>query len=155
MANSASTRDHFDLEELWPQLARDEEAIGLRVVGDAVEDVDRAFLPVLLCKQAGQVDPAGDLSRLGIDACDAVSLPDIGPDLAVDDLELVEIRDRSRTLINGDGVELRERLRVPDEQAVGAVAHDQPLTISGQAPTFCLIGEGLLELERLAVEDDT
>jgi hypothetical protein len=40
-------RNHLDLEELWPQLARDEEAIGLRVVGDAVEDVDRAFFPLL------------------------------------------------------------------------------------------------------------
>jgi len=46
-----------------------------------------------LRQQAGEVDEAEDLAGSGIDAGDAVGVPDIGVDIAVNELEFIELVD--------------------------------------------------------------
>ena len=88
-------RDDFDFEELGPELAGDEEAVVRGVVSDAVEHGFRIGDFAGL-QQAGEIDPAEDLAGCRRDARDAVGVPDVCVDLAVDVFELVELVDALR-----------------------------------------------------------
>ncbi len=39
------------------------------------------------------IDPTGDLASLGRDACDLIRIPDVGPQLAVNELEFIQFID--------------------------------------------------------------
>jgi hypothetical protein len=88
--NLGRRRNHLDLKKLGPKFAGDEEPVVRRVVGDAVQ---YRFLVGDLAgpKQAGEIDPAQHAARLGRDAHDAVGVPHIGVDLAVNVFELVQL----------------------------------------------------------------
>ena len=47
-ASRSFHRHEFDFEELRPELTRDKDAVGVRVVRDAIEDVDRVGGAVFL-----------------------------------------------------------------------------------------------------------
>src|ERR1035438_3975863 len=87
----------FDFEEFGPVLAGDEEAVVLGVIGNAVEDIGLEIAGVDDVgggQQAGEVDPSDDFAGLGIDAGDAVGLPDVGVDLAFDQIGRASCRER-------------------------------------------------------------
>ena len=88
-ARGRGGRDELDLEDGGPLLAGDEEAVVLGVVGDAVENGFGAEVDDV-GEEAGEVDPGDDVAVAGRDAGDAVGVPDVGVDLAVDVLEFVE-----------------------------------------------------------------
>ena len=73
--------NQLDLVHPGPEFAGDEQVLGLREPGDAVEDA-----VVLVVggrgEQARQVDPAGDAAGLGVDDGDPLGPPDVGVDQA-------------------------------------------------------------------------
>jgi len=85
--------DDLNLEEFWPQLARDEQAVVLGIPCDAIQDGFRAGA-LGVGEQAGQVDEAENLSGGGRDPRNAVRVPDVGVNLAVYVFELVQLVDR-------------------------------------------------------------
>src|ERR1041385_6381622 len=78
-------RDDVDLEELGPVFTGDENAVVGRIVGDTVEHVDLGLTAVGIGEEAGAIDPSFDFSGGGVDARDAVGLPDVGEDFALDE----------------------------------------------------------------------
>ncbi len=79
--------------------AGDEETVALGVVGDAVED--GLGVDLLVGRQeAGAVDPVDDVAVVGIDAGDAVGVPDVGVDDAIDVFELVELIDEGGAVVD-------------------------------------------------------
>src|SRR5207244_3781765 len=89
---------------------------------------------------------------LRVNAGDTVSLPDIGVDLAIDILKLVDLDDWCAAVASHrDLAGLFERLRVDKMDGRGAVAHNELLAIGGQPPAFAGIAK-LLELgERMLI----
>src|SRR3990167_4031080 len=83
-----------DLEQLRPPFAGDEQAFAACVPGDAVQDVVVRVQARILGDQGRQVDEGFHDAGLGIDAGDAVGLPQVGEDLAVDPLQLVDLVQR-------------------------------------------------------------
>jgi len=83
-------RNNLDLEELGPEFPGDENAVVRGVVSDAVED-GFGIGAFVVGQQAGKIDPAQHLAGCGRDARDAVGVPDVRVDLAVDVFELVEL----------------------------------------------------------------
>ena len=57
-------------------------------------------------QQAGEVDAAEDFAGRGRDAGDAVGVPDVGVDLAVDELELVELGDGLAVVFDGNAARI-------------------------------------------------
>ena len=144
--------DQPDLEQLGPELARHEQALAGRVVGDAVEHVGVVGDEVLLRQQALQVDPADDLARLRVDACDAIRLPEVGVDLAFHPLELVDLVDRLAECGDVDAVGLDQRLRVEEADVGGAVAHHHLRVVVRQAPALAGVAELPGGVEAVEVE---
>src|SRR3954452_16797374 len=124
-----------NLEELRPQFAGDEEAAVVGVPGDAVEDGFRSGA-VGSRQQAGEVDPAEDFARSRRDAGDAVGVPDIGVDLAVDVLDLVDVVDGFSAVLHCQAADFLEGCGIEEAQGGGAVAEDEGLAILGEAPAF-------------------
>src|SRR5262245_16759050 len=87
-----SPPDNVDLVELRPVLARDVDLALGRVVRDAVQHVVAAARGVRV--DLREVDPPEHAPVGGRDSCDPIVVPDVRPDLAFDELELVELLDR-------------------------------------------------------------
>src|SRR5690606_33209775 len=82
----------FDLVELRPVLARDEQAPRVGVVGDAVQNgLARSGAARI---QRREIDEAENFASRRRNARDSILVPDVRPDLAIDVLELVQARDR-------------------------------------------------------------
>src|ERR1700741_334729 len=77
------------LKKLWPFFPGDEETIGGRIVGDAIEHVGLGSA-IGVGQQAVEINDAKDAPGGGIDASDGLALPDIGVNLALDELEFIE-----------------------------------------------------------------
>src|SRR5688572_3141588 len=129
-----------DLEQLRPALPGDEDALLRRVVRDAVQAV-LVVAPLAVGEQPPQVDDRDDVARLGIDAQDLVLVPDVGPDLALDPLELVELALRHARGAHAHAAADLQRLRVDEAQLVAARRRDQARAVGRQAPTFAFEGE--------------
>ena len=112
--------NHLDLKKFGPELSGDEEAVVHGVVGDAVEHGfgigDLAGL-----KQAGEIDPAQHAACRGRDAHNAVGVPDVGVDLAVNVFELVELVDRLAVIADVNVPHLAESGGVEETNLRGAV----------------------------------
>src|ERR1700710_1792677 len=82
-------RFHFNLEDLRPLLAGDEEPVALGIIGDAIQ---YRFLAdaLVVGQQVGQIDPTYDVAIAWRDAGDAVRVPYVGVNLSLDVLELIE-----------------------------------------------------------------
>jgi hypothetical protein len=125
----------------------------LPIVGDPVENV-LASVTVRGGEKSLQIDPAQDVPRLGRDPRDPVLLPDVGVDLALDVLELVQVRDRFSLVGHGESPHFAEGARVPVVQGGGAVAHDEAAPVMGHAPALDAVVELLEESESLPVVDE-
>src|SRR5690606_30113417 len=99
---------------------------------------------------------SSDLDRAvrGRDPGDPVLVPDVGPDFAVDVLELVQAGDGLAAVAHGDLAHDREAVRIEKLQRRRAVAHDQELAVVREAPALSAVREGLDHVERLDVVDD-
>ncbi len=145
--------DGFDLEDGGPLFAGDEDAIVFGVKGDAVEDglgVDA----LRVGEESGEVDPGDDVAVAGRDAGDAVGVPDVGVDLAVDPLELVELVDDLLAIVDENVAGFAEGVGVAEAEVGGAVAGDEFGGGAGHAPAFAGVGELLEEAEGEAVVDE-
>ena len=65
-----------------------------------------------------------------------VRLPDVGQNLALDELELVEIPDRRAAVADGHAPGFLERRGIEKPDGGRSVAHDQPRAVVRQAPAF-------------------
>jgi hypothetical protein len=141
----------FDLEQLGPQLAGDEEPVALDVVGDAVQDGAFA-VEFALVDDALQIDSSQDLPGVRGNAHNVVCLPDIGINFICYPFEFIEVFDWPARLVrDSQAANGMERLGIEKSQVGGAVAHDQLSWVVGQAPTFAFVGHGLLRREAEAV----
>ena len=110
------------------------------VVGDAVRHAsDRRRGPG--GHQAGEVDPAGHMAVGRVDAGDVVGEPDVGQDLALHPLQLVERLHRYVVGGDGEAALLPQSDGVEEAQLRGAVARDQLVAVAGQRPSLAGIGE--------------
>ena len=146
-------RDEFDLEDGGPLFAGDEEAVVLGVVGDAVEDGFGVELEHG-GEEAGEVDPGDDVAVAGSDAGDAVGVPDVGVDFAVDVFELVEEGDGCALVGDGDVADFVEVFGVAEAEGGGAVGGDDVGGVVGHAPAFAGVGEVGEGMEGGAVVDE-
>src|ERR1019366_4070833 len=105
-------------------------------------------------EQAGEMDPADDFAGFGIDAGDAVGLPDVGEELAFDPLQLIEVLDRFAFVSDSEAVFFFERVRVPYADLRGAVVHVDDLAVGGHGPALAGILEAALFVEGGEVIDE-
>ena len=133
--------------------AGDEEAVALGVVGYAIEDGLGVYF-LVGGEEAGAVDPVDDLAVFGVDAGDAVGVPDVGVDDAVDVFELVELVDEGGAVVDGDAAGLGEVGGIAEAEGGGAVAGDEFGGGAGDAPAFAVVVEGGEGAEGGAVEDE-
>lgn len=68
-------------------------------------------------------------------------MPPVGPHLATDVLELIEISNTNATVGDRDPADFAEGLGVEESQPLGTVAQDEALAVEGQAQTFTAIRE--------------
>ena len=142
-----------DFEKFGPAFAGDEEAVAGGVVGDAVEDIGAVAFPRR--EEAGEVDDAGDLAGLGIDADDVIRAPNVREDFAFDVFEFVEIHDRLAAICHANGVLGLQGFGIEETDLIGAVAHDERVAIGGKAPAFAGVGEFFFLVEGLEVVNET
>ena len=117
-------RNQGDLEYLRPELSGDKEPVVSGVVRDAVE---HGFVVGELAArhQAFEIDPADDTARCWRDAGDAIGVPDVGVDFAVDVFEFVEFLDWLAVVFDGDAAGFVEGFGIEEAQGRGAVAEDE------------------------------
>src|SRR5712664_4947958 len=125
-----------DLEEFRPILAGDEEAIAVRVVGDAVQHIGLPFHDIRGCEQAGQVDRADDVAVMRIAADYPIGLPDVGIELPFHPFQLVQILDRFALERDLNPPDWNERLRIQQANLRTTVAHQDLFAVLCQSPTF-------------------
>ena len=89
------------MPEVRPVLAGDEQGALLAIIGDAVQHM-RIDEPRGLRVQPVEIDPARDFPCLGREAHEVIGLPDIGVDLAIDILELVQEADFTVGVLDDD-----------------------------------------------------
>ena len=153
LAGLRGLRDDFDLEDRWPLLAGDEEAVVLGVVGYAVED--RFGGEALLGgEEAGAVDPGEDVAVGGGDFDDAVGVPDVRVDDAVDVFKFVELRDGGGAVVDEEAAGLCEGCGVAEAEVGGAVRSDEFARGAGDAPAFAGVVKLAEEFESFAVVDE-
>src|SRR5216110_3308853 len=87
---------NLNLEQLRPQLPRDEQAIACRVICYAVQDAALAFGDRTFGwrQEPAQIDVTDHLAAVRRDADDEVGLPDVGEHFPFHVLQLVQIHDR-------------------------------------------------------------
>ena len=113
--DSAMIRDS-DLEQLGPQLAGDEEAVAIGVVGDAVQDGALA-MEFALVNDALQIDSSQYLPGVRGNAHNVVRLPDVGVDFTSYPFELIEVFDWPTGLIrHSQAANGMERLGIEEAQ---------------------------------------
>src|SRR5581483_6139458 len=113
-----------------------EEAAGLSIVGDSVQD--GAFAAQFaLVDDSFQIDSAQNLAGTGRDAHDFVRLPDIGIDLAANVFEFVQVIDRPAGLVgDAQAPGHAKRFGIEKAQKRSAIAQDQLGVVVRQAPAF-------------------
>jgi len=127
--------------------------VALSVVGDAVEDGFGVNLPVGR-QEAGAVDPVDDVAVVEINAGDAVGVPDVGVDDAIDVFELVELIDEGGAVVDDDVAGLGKIGGIAEAKGGGAVAGDEFGGGAGDAPAFAVVVKGGEGLEGGAIEDE-
>src|SRR5258708_6656015 len=147
--------DDLDFEDPRPELAGHEQAIAGGVVGNTIQDRvrRRAFG---LREQSGEIDPPGHAAVLRRNPRDAIGLPDIGVDLPLDVLQLVQVLHRPASVVDDDAAGLLERDGVDETQCAFrlAIAHDHARAVVRDPPALALVIEGLPLLERGDVVDE-
>src|SRR5207249_3044281 len=98
--------------------------------------------------QFRQIDPAGDLTGIRLNDCDSILRQNVGVDLAVDELELIQIFDTLVAVEHYETAQLGESLGIQESQFRGAVAHDEPVIVMSEAPSFAWVHESRPWLER-------
>jgi len=133
--------------------AGDEETVALSVVSDAIE---HGFSVNLLVggQEAGAVDPVEDVAVVGIDADDAVGVPDVGVDDAIDVFELVELVNEGGAVVDDNVAGLGKVGGIAEAEGRGAVAGDELGSGAGDAPAFAVVVEGREGAEGGAIEDE-
>src|ERR1035438_2039944 len=144
--------NYFDLEDFGPEFASDEDSIVRRIVGNAVE---HGFMVCSLGigQQAGQVDPSQHDPGCGRDAGDAVGVPDVCVDLAVDEFEFIELSHGSAVIFDHNFPDRAEGGWIEEAQSCAAVAQDQALAVLSQSPAFAVVLKGAQKAESGAVVD--
>src|SRR6185436_14398139 len=79
--------------------------------------------------------------------CDSILPLNVRVDLAVDELQLIEIFDRLVSVENFEAAQLRESFRIQKSQLRGAVAHDESVFVMSEAPSVTWIVENRLGFE--------
>ena len=133
-------RYELDLEELRPPLAGYEETASLGVVSNAVHHID-CGASVGGTKETCQIHPGQYLAGLRGDPGKAFGLPDVGEDLPVDVLELVEPIDGFAVRRDDESAEFLQGLRVPKVQGLTAVTHDEASPVVRDTPAFGRVRE--------------
>src|SRR5579863_2806945 len=82
-----------DLVDVWPEFARDIDEPGGGIEGDPVKYFGAAEFVAGFGGDGVEVEPADDLAGGGVDLEDIVGLPLVGIEIAVDQLQLVDIAD--------------------------------------------------------------
>src|ERR1019366_3407671 len=120
--------NQLDLEELGPLLPGDEQSVLPGIVGDAVEYV-RLVVAVGGGQQPAAIDGTDHFAGFGVDAHDALGLPDIGVDFALDPFELVQFGERAAILGDGDAAGFLQCFGIPETELGRAIAHDDALAV--------------------------
>src|SRR5207244_6098445 len=105
--------------------------------------------------QFRQIDPAGDLTAIRLNDCDSILRPNVGVDLAIDELELIQIFDSLAAVEHFETAQLDESLGIQESQFRGAVAHDEPAIVMSEAPSVAWVHETRPWLERRNVVGHT
>src|SRR2546422_4332232 len=98
--------------------------------------------------QSRQIDPAGDLTGIRLNDCDSILQQNVGVDLAVDELQLIQIFDRLVAVEHFEAAQLGESLGTQKSQFRGAVAHDEAVIVMSEAPSFTSVHETRPWVER-------
>src|SRR5262245_12465198 len=97
-----------NLEDLGPQLPRNEEPALSGIVGNAIQDRVCRLRP--RGKQAGEVQPCVDDATARVDNRNPIGQPDIRKQLSGNDLELVQVFDGTATVPDLDAALLGKRV---------------------------------------------
>jgi len=67
-------------------------------------------------------------------------MPDVGVNLAVNVLELIELVDGLAVVFDDDAAQLMEGCRIEKAEGRGAVGEDEAFAVLGEAPAFTAVG---------------
>mmetsp|Transcript_27745 Transcript_27745/g.70723 ORF Transcript_27745/g.70723 Transcript_27745/m.70723 type:complete len:252 (+) Transcript_27745:188-943(+) len=133
----AGVRAGHHLKHARPLLARHKQPLAHRVVRDAVEHVHVVMLRVALVQavaQPVQQHPLLDAASGQVDDRDALGLPHVGPQLAVNHLELIQPLDRPPLILDRHLAHQLHGVGVDERHVRRAVCGDEQLAVGGQAP---------------------
>src|ERR1043166_4082088 len=142
-SNEESLQPHADFKDFWPELAGHKQPATRGIVGNAIH-----YGMQWLCGkrrharfQFSQIDPSDDLTGIRLNDYDSILRQNVGVDLAVDELELIQIFDTLVAVEHFEPAQLDESLRIQESQFRGAVAHDKPVIVMSEAPSFAWVHE--------------
>ncbi len=135
-----------NFKDAGPKLARHKKPLLQSVVRDPVQD-GSGFPAIHGAENTGKVDPARDSAGPRRYARDAVGLPDIREQLAVDHLQLVQLVYRRAAIMNMDATFLLQRSRIQHADISGAVAQKNLTSVIGESPAFPRIGKAAKQVK--------
>ena len=92
-------RNEADLEDTRPQFAGDKQTLSIRIVGNSVQHRAR-FHVINRAQKAFEINPANNPTTLRRDPGDSISLPHVGENLALHELEFVQLFDGSIAILD-------------------------------------------------------
>src|SRR5262245_1463894 len=112
--NRNSPRPQPYFKDFWPELAGHKQPLFLSIVGDAIQCGTQRFFGKRRHArfQSRQIDPAGDATGIRLNDCDSILPLNIGVDLAVDELQLVQIFEGPVAFEHFEAAELAEVLGI-------------------------------------------
>ncbi len=96
---------------------------------------------LIVRQQAGEIDPGNHVSVVRIDACDPVRVPDIGVNLTLNKLQLVQLVDDRVPILHQDVVGFFEAIRVAKAKRRRAIAGDELFGGARHAPALTAVIE--------------
>ncbi len=139
---------------MWPAFSGHIEQPGGGIVGNAVEHVIRRAAGAIAI-DAGKVDHADDLARVGIDAGDLFLAPDVGKNFAIYVFQLVELIDGFAIPRDAERAGGFHGAGIDDANLGAAVAEEEKFPVIAQPPTLAGVGEIFFPIERLGVVDES
>ncbi len=135
------SRDGFDLEQLRPELSRNEKAVGRRVVSDAVQD-SLGIKPVSRRHQTTQINPTKHSPRLRRSPRNSVRMPDVCVHLTANDSSSFTSRTGTPPSVTLTRLTSRNVSGSRKRSWSDTVAENEPPLIPSQAPTLASVSKG-------------
>ncbi len=113
-----------NLKKFWPQFPRDKKPVAGSIVSNSIQHA--FFVRGAAClTQSRKVDPSIDAPGIGIDARNALVVPNIREDFALDEFHFIQTVDHATAVQYADGFPDGERFRIEEANPMATIGEYQ------------------------------